>query len=107
MSGCSEKLPAARGAGFEAEEDTSGYLKITTVYKGSSAELNGVLAGDIITAIDDTETKSLEELANALLNYKPGDTAEIHLFRPNESGVGGEEFTVTVTLLEDKGETQG
>ena len=39
------------GAGFEAEEDTSGYLKITTVYRGSSAELNGVLAGDIITAI--------------------------------------------------------
>ena len=66
-----------------------------------------VQADDIITAIDDTETKSLEELANALLNYKPGDTAEIHLFRPNESGVGGEEFTVTVTLLEDKGETQG
>ena len=25
------------GAGFEAEEDTSGYLKITTVYMGSSA----------------------------------------------------------------------
>ena len=24
-----------------------------------------------------------------------------------ESGVGGKEFTVTVTLLEDKGETQG
>ena len=66
-----------------------------------------VQAYDIITAIDDTETKSLEELANALLNYKPGDTAEIHLFRPNESGVGGEEFIVTVTLLEDKGETQG
>ena len=66
-----------------------------------------VQAYDIITAIDDTETKSLEELANALLNYKPGDTAEIYLFRPNESGVGGEEFTVTVTLLEDKGETQG
>lgn len=66
-----------------------------------------VQAYDIITAIDDTETKSLEELANALLNYKPGDTAEIHLFRPNESGVGGKEFTVTVTLLEDKGETQG
>lgn len=66
-----------------------------------------VQAYDIITAIDDTETKSLEELANALLNYEPGDTAEIHLFRPNESGVGGEEFTVTVTLLEDKGETQG
>ena len=49
------------GAGFEAEEDTSGYLKITTVYKGSSAELNGVLAGDIITAIDGKSLLSMQQ----------------------------------------------
>ena len=49
------------GAGFEAEEDTSGYLKITTVYRGSSAELNGVLAGDIITAIDGKSLLSMQQ----------------------------------------------
>lgn len=71
-------------------------------FKGTDVQLY-----DIITAIDDTETPTLEELANALLNYKPGDSVTVTLFRPNESGHGGDEFTVTVTLLEDKGETQG
>lgn len=40
------------GAGFESEEDGSGYLKITKVYKSSSADVNGVKVGDMITAID-------------------------------------------------------
>lgn len=40
------------GAGFEAEEDGSGYLKITKVYEGSSAEGAGITAGDIITEIN-------------------------------------------------------
>ncbi len=49
------------GAGIKAEEDGSGYLKITTVYKGSSAELNGIKAGDIITAIDGKSLLSMEQ----------------------------------------------
>ena len=62
------------GAGFEAEEDTSGYLKITTVYKGSSAELNGVLAGDIITAIDD---KGVDvEVNGVAANIKKADMSK-------------------------------
>ena len=40
------------GAGFEAEDDGSGYLKIISVYKGSSADLNGLKEGDVITEID-------------------------------------------------------
>ncbi|MCM1167763.1 MAG: S41 family peptidase [Ruminococcus sp.] len=40
------------GAGIEAEPDGSGYLKITHVYKNSSAASNGVLIGDVITEID-------------------------------------------------------
>ncbi|MBQ8170803.1 MAG: S41 family peptidase [Oscillospiraceae bacterium] len=40
------------GAGFEAEDDGSGYLKIISVYKGSSADLNGLQEGDVITEID-------------------------------------------------------
>ena len=92
MSGCSEKLPAARGAGFEAEEDTSGYLKITTVYKGSSAELNGVLAGDIITAIDDTTVSSGDALRSALRGYSAGESATLTVSR------NGETLTLTVTF---------
>lgn len=54
------------GAGFDAEEDGSGYLTVTTVYKGSSAELNGVKVGDVITAID----------GKSLLSMKPGQALE-------------------------------
>ena len=62
------------GAGFEAEEDTSGYLKITTVYKGSSAELNGVLAGDIITAIDGKSLLSMQQ--GQAMELRRGASAE-------------------------------
>lgn len=61
---------------------------------------------DIITAVDGVETPTLDALSDALLAYGPGDTVTVSLFRPNENGVGGEAFEVTVTLLEDKGETQ-
>ncbi|MCI5668595.1 MAG: PDZ domain-containing protein, partial [Oscillospiraceae bacterium] len=54
------------GAGFEAEENGSGYLTVTTVYKGSSAELNGVKVGDVITAID----------GKSLLSMEPGQALE-------------------------------
>lgn len=40
------------GAGFDAEPDGSGYFKITRIYKGSSAESNGVQIGDVITEIN-------------------------------------------------------
>lgn len=49
------------GAGFEAEEDGSGYLKITQVYKGGSADLNGVKVGDVITEIDGRGLLSMEQ----------------------------------------------
>ena len=40
------------GTGLEAEDNGSGYLAVTRVYKNSSAESNGVKAGDVITEID-------------------------------------------------------
>ena len=74
------------GAGFEAEEDTSGYLKITTVYKGSSAELNGVLAGDIITAIDGKSLLSMQQgQAMERLSGEIGTRLALQLLRDGES----------------------
>lgn len=49
------------GAGFEAEADGSGYLKITNIYKGGSAESNGVIMGDVITEIDGRSLLSMDE----------------------------------------------
>ena len=74
------------GAGFEAEEDSSGYLKITTVYKGSSAELNGVLAGDIITAIDGKSLLSMQQgQAMERLSGEVGTRLALQLLRDGES----------------------
>lgn len=51
------------GAGLEAEDNGSGYLAVTQVYKNSSAESNGVKAGDVITEID----------GKSLLSMTPGE----------------------------------
>lgn len=71
-------------------QDDSGFV-------GTDAKVN-----DIITAVDGTKISSLSELANELLNYSPGDTVTITIYRPSD----GSEFDVNVALLEDKGETQ-
>lgn len=83
-----------------------GFL-ISEIDEVSSFTDTDVQEYDIITAIDDVETPTLDALSNALLSYSPGDSVRVSLFRPNENGKGGEAFEVTVTLLEDKGETQG
>lgn len=61
-------------------------------------------SGDIIVAIDGEEVTCLEDISNLLLKYAPGDTVTVTLAR---SSLSGEEFDVEITLLEDKGETQG
>lgn len=89
----------------EAAEVPQGFL-IATIDEDSSFVGTGVQEYDIITAVDGQETPTLQALSNALLAYKPGDEVEVTLFRPYEDRAGGEEFTVTVTLLADMGETQ-
>lgn len=49
------------GAGIVAKADGSGYLVVTNVYKNSSAYLNGVKVGDVITEIDGKNLLSMEE----------------------------------------------
>ena len=79
------------GAGFEAEADGSGYLKITNVYKGGSAESNGVIVGDVITEIDGRsllamgEDDGLQRIAGDI-----GTKLTLRLVR------SGEEFTVNL-----------
>ena len=73
------------GAGFEAEDDGSGYLKITSVYKGSSAELNGVQAGDVITEIDGKSLLSMEDgTAKEKLSGEVGTRIRLKLLRDGE-----------------------
>ena len=73
------------GAGIVTEEDGSGYLTITTVYKGGSAELNGVQAGDVITEIDGRSLLSMEEgTAAEKLSGDVGTRVALKLLRDGE-----------------------
>lgn len=59
------------GAGFEAEADGSGYLRVTKVYQNSSADLSGVKVGDMITTIGDKSLLSMT--TDAALQRISGD----------------------------------
>lgn len=79
------------GAGFEAEPDGSGYLKITRIYKGGSAESNGVLVGDVITEIDGRSLLSMDSsTAQGKLSGETGTKLSLRLVRD------GELFNVTL-----------
>ena len=82
-------------------------LAITEINEDSAFTGTKAQAGDIITALDDEPVSSLRDVSNLLLRYAPGDEVTVTLYRPApENGGTSSEFTVTITLLEDKGETQ-
>ena len=87
------------GAGFEVESDGSGYLKVTTVYKGSSAELNGVTVGDVITEIDGKNLLSMDiATAEERLSGEVGTRIALKLLRDGEE--------VSVNLIRQQLEIQ-
>lgn len=89
------------GAGFDAEENGSGYLTVTTVYKGSSAELNGVKVGDVITAIDGKSLLSMEPgQALERLSGATGTRLALQILR---EGVDG---NITVNLIRQQLEVE-
>ncbi len=80
---------------------------IVSVEEDSAFAGTGAQANDIIIAIDGEAVEELQDISNLLLRYSPGDQVTVTLYRPPENGFGeGEEIDVTITLLEDKGETQ-
>ena len=73
------------GAGFEAEPDGSGYLRITRIYKGGSAESNDVQVGDIITEIDSRSLLSMSAAeAQERLSGETGTKLSLRLVRDGE-----------------------
>ncbi|MBP1560590.1 MAG: PDZ domain-containing protein [Oscillospiraceae bacterium] len=86
------------GLGFNYEKETSGYIKITGVTKGSSAENAGLLAGDVITAVNNTDVIAYEngyDEAVTLFNCDEGTKVKLHIKRTDENGVS-EFFAVDV-----------
>lgn len=79
------------GVGFETEEDGSGYLKVSKVYKNSSAESNDVKTGDMITEIGGKSVLSMTgDTAVKRIAGDVGTTLTLKLVS------NGEERTVTL-----------
>jgi len=73
------------GVGFEAQADGSGYLKITNVYVGGSAQLNGVEPGDVITEIDGKSLLTMDSTAaQERLSGEVGTKVALKLLRDGE-----------------------
>lgn len=90
----------ATGLGFSGEtvsefwhnyHDLPRGIFVQVVEEGSSAALQGLLPGDILTHVNGTPVASLEQL-QTLLDSNPADTVEAVIYR-NE-----EEFTVRLTV---------
>ncbi len=67
---------------------------LDAVESGSAADEAGLREGDIITRVGDTAVESYDDLKQALKRYSAGDTAELEVYRADES------MTVTVTFGE-------
>ncbi len=79
------------GAGIVAKADGSGYLVVTNVYKNSSAYLNGIKTGDVITEIDGRSLLTMEEdAALEKISGAIGSKLTLKLLRD------GEEMTVSL-----------
>ena len=70
-----ERFPGFVGDGAE----------VTAVLDESPAATAGLMAGDLITAIDDNEITDMKDLAEAVAAYGPGDVVELTVDRDGES----------------------
>lgn len=86
------------GLGFTWEKEESGYIKVVSVTEGSSAADAGIVPGDIITAVNNTDVIAYEkgyDEAVALLVCDEGTKVKLHIKRTNEIGIA-EFFSVDV-----------
>ena len=72
--------------------DISEGVFIFSVEEGGAAEKAGLQMGDVITKVDGTEIKSLEDLNADKKRYSVGDTVTLTIYR------GGESITKSLTF---------
>lgn len=73
---------------------------VTGVLPGAAADKAGLEAGDIITAVDGTEISSYSQLQGIVKDHKPGDSAQLTVYR------SGQYETLTITFDEDSQQRQ-
>lgn len=86
------------GLGFNWDKEESGYVKITSVMANSSADRAGLVAGDVITAVNNTDVIAYEkgyDEAVSLFNCDEGTRVKLHIKRLNDEGIS-EFFPVEV-----------
>lgn len=66
---------------------------ITSVLPGSAAEEGGLVAGDLVTAINDEPVANFPELAGRVVRLDPGDTVTLNVTRAD-----GSQDSIDVTL---------
>lgn len=66
-------------------ENAEGGVRVTEVVEGSPAAAAGLKAGDVIMAVDQSETANMESLVSAVSNHKPGETVQVHYLRDGAS----------------------
>ena len=77
---------------------------IISTEEGSDIAAKGIVAGDIIYAVDGNTISSSTELKNAVFGKKPGDSVTLSIYR-RTTGYSDKKFDVTVALMEDTGES--
>lgn len=86
-----EMLNAESSTSFFGNPDIHGLL-IEQVTEGSPAEIAGVQAGDVMTAIDDEDIRSVISAIEQINRKAPGDSVELRIFR------SGSYQTISVVL---------
>ena len=75
------------GLGFNWDKEESGYVKITSVMTNSSADKAGLVAGDVITAVNNTDVIAYEngyDEAVSLFSCDEGTKVKLHIKRLND-----------------------
>ncbi len=85
----SEQSGVSVGLGFAYEKEKGGYIKITEVSEGGSAEESGLMAGDIITAVNNTDVIAFAggyDEAVSLFSCEEGTRVKLYIKRTEEDG---------------------
>ena len=72
-------------------------LFVTEVNPGSPAESLGMAPGDILMALDNYRTLTMEDLDKALYHYNVGDTVKLTVYS------AGQQYSLSLELTESKG----
>ncbi len=75
--------------------DVAGGTEVASVVPGSPAANGGLVAGDVVLAVDGRPTTTMTELMLVLRTYDPGDQVDLKIAQD-----GGSQATLVITLAE-------